>query len=768
MENEKNTRRLGSFNPRSSDTQRLSDVGIVYETQEFTRRVYYDVNRTLMAAVAVIGLFFVLSVISSVLLGYYATRNAKTVAGPPGPQGSCNLTQSDQTFFFQSPVSFNDAIILKNGGGRIEFEGGGDISRNATCIAYRSPSVPHCFDSEIKTSKMSPPVGSSTMTIGGSDVRFPDVGSVTMGGATFQWNGTHLVFPTSNVVYPVFLSQLTPPINIGSSGRIDVNGSCMTLVGNACTKIWGGPLRIEAPIIGPLSIDGRATFDDGVFFDGTTKYIDVITSQLKMASDTAILFQSPSMIFKGNVSMASGFFFNGWFDLKDGARVTCDASSVATFEYPSAGSCERAVLSSSKGLLLRSDGTQGIRVRGTSSISSNFTIESPMKMIFEGSSSGIGSDVRIDGNVFSFKNHDVGGDLTVNGTLSVLGPVSYANFTVDGSASFNGPVNFTSGPTTFETIDVNILRSFNLSTFYGLGAIFETGSNLVVKSKINFITSPLDVQCSQPIFIPNTPTTPTGSSCVLECTDTQRCEQTVKSLLVKDDFRVNGTVAQDNNVEFGSISTAGANAINHFHVQSKEIVMNATNNVKILSKLDVAEDILQNGAIHPCCSGDQKDPKTRYMVVTISSGGNVSLSGGSEIPKIPFNTFALGIPFVGFNANWNIITSTFTAPYTAMYAVTVYMSVFPGEYTLGTFRGVTLKRTWVTPPTPIPTSIRICTHATGNLTSTPASLQIVCTYNGFLYATDTLTVHPYYDYTGSITLLGGPSISSTRLEIYAM
>jgi hypothetical protein len=118
-------------------------------------------------------------------------------------------------------------------------------------------------------------------------------------------------------------------------------------------------------------------------------------------------------------------------------------------------------------------------------------------------------------------------------------------------------------------------------------------------------------------------------------------------------------------------------------------------------------------------------------------------------------------------ANFNTATNTFTASSAAMYSITVYLSMDPAQFSLGSFRGVTLQRTFSFPASVV-VPIRVCSQRT-DFAGAPTPFQITCTYNGFLQSGDTFYVTAFYDFVGTLTLNGASSVvtkPTTRLEIY--
>lgn len=684
-----------------------------------------------------------------------------TVVGERGPPGYCNLTQTNQTFIIAGETVLGDNLTI-----------GGDFIMGDSFSIYEDPSTncivfnstrPICMNNCLKTNCISSFTPGSNLTFN-TPIVFPNgypiyflssptvQTSITIGGTTLFWNGSSLSF-----IGPVTLpTTAAVPIIVGSAGEITQSGSCI-LFNTSCVQFTGNVSFLgSGGLISPV-VYTQMTMNGPIYFGNTTTMgiQQTNTTNLNIFSPSTLTLTSPSTTITGNLSVSGTI--TSQIKTSSSVLFECNPGPVyGTVGFDSNCSC--LTISSPNGICLTANGSSGITVTATAGGLN--IVDTPVS--FSGSSY-IASDVYINGVI------NVTGDINVNGAITAT-TLDFIDLNVSGSTYLSGPVYFNTTNITFSLINSTVIRadyitSRNQTTFQGQGATFDTGTTLLITSNLTINSIQSQVRCSNPVFVPNTPSTPNNASCVLECTDMSRCTTTMNNTYVLRRFEVGTSLNTSivGEVYLGSITTN--RQLSKLEINAVNVEINSTFPVLFNGDIDVQGSILQGVDPHPCCSGEQVDVNNKVLIVQMNVN-TISLTT-SEVSIIPFDT--IQNPSSSLSIAWNSITYTFTSNQTRMYSITVYLSLDPSQFSSGTWRGVTLIRSFTLPSsTPVP--IRICTHHTSFL-SAPTRMEIVCTYVGFFDSGDTFQVTPYYDYSGSITLRGSnfPVLNpTTRLEVYAI
>jgi hypothetical protein len=721
---------------------------------------------TTCRTVMVFGFFMVVLVGGLIAIALLAIRTSfeetHVVIGPRGPMGICNLSHANQTFLIAGDTIVGNNLTVS---GSFFLDDTFNVYSNGSCVVFNS-TLPLCMNNCLKTDCIDSTVPGGNVTIGGQLVTYFNsyfYGTVfvsttlDIGGASFFWNGTTLIFTgPSNLG-----SMVDIPLDVNGTGTIGQNGSCMFFDATQCIE-FQGTVAFLSSVQGPLFVNGTATFDPSIFihnssyglqWTGTALDLFSISNELDLTSPVGITIDSPSTNVTGNVTIG-GTVVDLLKLSQNGLQITClPGPQTGTLNFSPGCGC--LSISSTSGICLNASGTQGINAIGGGG---NFTINGPMNLNFVGGST-IGTSATVNGDLTTVGNVNVGGSLTV------VGNITYANLAVTGSSLFVGPITATDTGNYFTGLNVtaltaNVIVSQFLTTFNGLGAIFPSGTTLQIASNISISSLSSQLQCTSPIFFPDTLTTPNGSPCVPECTDMQRCSPKVANLTVVGNLHVGDDFTSPviGNVSFGIISTK---ALGFFTVNANVVQIQSPASVKVLADIDVTGNILQGGMTHPCCTG--VGGSTLWLVVEVN--GVTTSVATSEVTKVPFNL--IQTPSSSLASNFNTVTNTFAAPVPAMYSITVYLSMDPAQFGSGTFRGVTLSKTFSF-PTSTNVPIRICSQRT-DFAAAPTPFQITCTYNAFFQAGDTFFVTAFYDFVGSLTLNGAGSVvtkPTTRLEIY--
>ena len=710
-------------------------------------------------------------VIAIALLVHTLLRSSTTIlVGPPGPPGSCNLTQVNQTFNI-----FGNTNI----GGNATVNGSLTINNSLTiyydnaskCVAFdttKSGDSPICFDSCIETNCITALYGSnSTANVTfDSNVFFNDTVYVNqtlwIGRTELVWTGTTLLF-VGNVTLP---PQSGSGIVIGTVGNISADGNCLLINATQCLEIQGNTTFLS-PITGPFVVNGEAVFYPSVYLynqsyglylllSGTNTTEDDLSlfslNYLSLDSPVGITIESPLTVVEGNFTVTG--VVKSPFTIRDSLVIECAANTTdkVTFGYDALCQC-MDVASSTSGVCFNLE--NGVTVNGPGSLNVNGT-----NMTFA-NGAAINSNVVITGNLTVDQNIIVDGNLVVEGT------VVYENLTVTGNLTVEGGLNVTSGMVTFLDVTTNVLKanqivSQNITTFEGLGAVYNSGTTLQVDGSLEFNVLASNLFCMSPIFIPNTPSTPTNNSCVLACTDMSQCTTTINNLIVAQSFSV-GNSANFSLIGSVSLGVIGAQQLSSMQINTVSLEIDSTDAVKIDNDLNVEGDILQGSNTHPCCLGQQVNTGSRTVIVQMAV--TTATIATSETTVVPFNSVTN--PIGSLTTSWSTSTYTFTAPASGWYGVTVYLQMNPSQSNLGSLRGVTLLKSY-SYPSATPAKTRICAQPT-NGTGTATLMQVTCTFGAYFGGGDTFQVLVYYDYTGSLTLYGDltvASVPSTRLEIY--
>lgn len=726
---------------------------------------------TTCRTVIIFGFFMVAlaaGLIAIALLAMRTSFNAThVVTGPQGPMGICNLSHANQTFLIAGDTSIGNNLTVE---GSFSLDDTFNMYSNGSCIVFNS-TLPICMNTCLKTNCINATTPGGNISFGGQIVTHSNsyfyapvfvATTLNIGGASFFWNGTSLLFTgPSN-----FGSVLNIPLLVGGSGVISELGPCMFFNATQCI-IFKGNVSFLNPIQGPLLVNGASTFDPSIFihnssyglqWTGSTLNLFSSLNPLHLTSPLGVVVNSPLTNITGNVTI--GGTVNNLLKLsQDGLQSTClPGPQIGTLKF--APGCGCLTLSSTSGICLNATGPQGISATG----GGNFTINGPtMNLNFAGGS-GIGTSVVVNGNLGVTGTLNTGGNVLVGGNLAVIGNMSYTNLIVTGSALFQGPITATNTNNVFtgltvSTLTSNVTFSQYLTTFNGQGAIFPSGSTLQASGNITITSLFSQLKCTNPIFSPDTPTSPNSSPCVAECTDTQRCNATFANVKVKYNLNVGDDIGPIvGNVTLGVINIK---PLGFFKLNALIIQIQSAASVKILADIDITGNILQGGATHPCCTG--VGGTSQWLVVEL----NILTTSitTSESTKIPFDL--IQTPSSPLVASFNTGSNTFTSSSAAMYSITVYLSMDPTQYTLGTFRGVTLFKTFSFPTSTV-VPVRICSQRT-DFASSPTPFQITCTYNAFFQTGDTFYVTAFYDFVGALTLNGATSVvtkPTTRLEIY--
>ena len=692
------------------------------------------------------------------------------VVGPRGPMGQCNISHANQTFLIAgntiigSNLTVKDTLFVGNTFSAYE---------NASCFVLNS-SKPLCMTSCLKTNCISSttnngnivfndPIIATEGGVFGGDLEIAD--TLEIGGASFHWNGTALIFTgPSNLG-----GFLELPLVIGTAGTIDQSGQCILVDATQCI-VFDGPVTFSDTIQGPVSISGGALTVDpalyvhsassGLQWTGTALELFSSASNVQVTSSGAISLIAPTTNVVGDMTL-SGTVTNLLKVSQNGLQTTCSPGpQTGSLKFSSDCSCLSLV--STSGICLNATGPQGVKVNGNG----GFTLNGPnMNLNFAGGSS-IGTSVNVQGAVTTTGNVNVGGD------LSVTGNISYTNLYVTGSSYFGGPIYAASTTNQFTGINAsvvvsNVSASYSLATFYGQGILVPPGSKLQVGANISISSTAAQVKCTVPIFIPNTLTTPNSSPCVLECTDMQRCSPTMANLTVNGNLAVGTdyTTTTMGNVTFGIMTSK---PMGKFTVNALDVRVESSSSVKVSADVDITGNILQNGVTHPCCGGGTPPvAQENYLILELNT--NTAALTNTEVDKIPFDF--IRNPTSAIASAFNIVTYTFTAPSSGMYAITIYLAMDPGQYGQGTFRGLTIRRSFSLPTFPV-SPIRICTHPTDEYSPVPTFFQVTCTYVGYFATGNTFYVTANFDFPAILTLIGAsaPSVSppTTRMEIYKM
>ena len=687
-------------------------------------------------------------------------ESTHVVIGPRGPQGSCNLSHSNQTFIIAGDTIIGSNLTVTN---TLFVDDALSIYSNGTCVVINS-TLPLCMDNCLKVDCIDASTPNGNITFGGSIVETKNsyfYGTVfinttlDIGGASFFWNGTTLIFTgPSNLG-----SLVTIPINVSGTGTIGTSGPCMFFDAVQCI-VFAGNVTFLDPIQGPLIVNGSTTFDPAIFihnssfgleWTGTVLNLFSLLSELDLTSPVDVVINTPITNVTGNLTLG-GTVVDLLKLSQNGLQTTC-LPGPQTGALGFDANCSCLMLTSTSGICLNASGTEGITATG----GGNFTIIGPTMNLNFANGSTIGTSVTVNGDVTTT------GDVNVGGSLTVADNVTFTNITVTGSTTFEGNVSFTNSTVFFESLNVtslvaNITMSETLTTFYGLGAFFAAGT-VEIASNISISTIPSHLFCTSPIFSPDTLSTPNPSPCVVECTDMARCSPTVLNISVIGNIDVGDVNPTKGNATFGTLHTK---PLGHFRVNADDVEIESdSNSIKILGSLDVTGPILQGGMTHPCCSGIGSI--TQWLVVEMNT---VTASiATSELTVIPFNL--VQTPSSSLTPAFNIFTSTFSSPASAQYTITIYLSMDPAQFNQGTFRGVTLYRSFSNPASGV-VPIRVCSQKT-NFAVAPVPFQITCTYSGLFMTGDTFFTTAFFDFAGPLTLNGagsGVSKPTTRLEIY--
>ncbi len=175
-----------------------------------------------------------------------------------------------------------------------------------------------------------------------------------------------------------------------------------------------------------------------------------------------------------------------------------------------------------------------------------------------------------------------------------------------------------------------------------------------------------------------------------------------------------------------------------------------TDEISTSGDLKVGGDILDGfGATHPCCFSSRK------LIVSSSTAATAYFNGA----KVTFDTI---VPTGStLAASFTTLTSTFAAPVSGEYTITVYLRWDDTQSGLGTFRGVRLTRNFAV-PTPTIASPVICAHPITSF------IQTTCTYTAFFTIGASMTVHVFHDHGAGLNIFGGVGglpAAYTRLEI---
>lgn len=697
-------------------------------------------------------------------------ESTHTVQGERGPMGICNLSHANQTFLVAGNTIIGDNLTVGNALNLPDVS----IYSNGSCIVFDS-NLPLCIETGIKTNYVNSTVPNGQIVVGGSiyteeDATFcGDLNVCTtfnIGGASFVWNGTYLTFTgPSNLG-----SLVTVPLNVGSSGTIDQLGNCMFFNANQCLVV-NGTTTFLSGINGPLSVNGTATFNPAVYVVNSSYGMQFVSPSggLNVFSNAGpLVLSAPSSIVSVvspllNVTQDVSVYGTVQNLLKlssAGLQTTCTPGPQTGGLAFSPG-CGCLTLSSTSGICLNAAGTQGITASG----GGNFTVTGPSMNLNFASGASIGTPVTVNGALSVNGASSVSGNSYVGGDLTVAGNFSFTNLYVSGTSYFSGPIVATNPNNNFTGINAvvinsNITVSKVLTTFQGGGAVFAPGSTLQVTSNFYISSLASQLKCASPIFIPNTPSTPNNFSCVPECTDMQRCSPKVANLEVVGLFKVGTdyTTTTIGNVSLGAIN---GKQMGYFNLNAASVIIQSPSPVSVMGDVDITGSIFQLGSVHPCCTG--VGGPALWLVAEMST--ITSSLANSEITKIPFDV--IQNPSSSLVSNFNTVTNTFTSGVGAMYSITVYLSMDPAQYLLGTFRGVTLIRTFSF-PTSTMVPIRICSQRT-DFTTPPIPFQITCTYNAFLQAGDMFYVTGFFNFAGPLTINGASSVvtkPTTRLEIY--
>jgi phage baseplate assembly protein gpV len=730
----------------------------------FLRR--YSDNSNVTRALMFGAFFFIVMVIVMVVLSFILISNnidtTQLVRGPQGIPGKCNLTQSNQTFFIAGNTELQGNVSV---GGYLIVDDELTIFYDSStgCIDFDSPDFPLCFDNCLNAGCIGSNVSGGNVTVYSPTVFEDPVyvygplfvnQTLDIGGASIYWNGTDLVFG-GNVSFP---NGLAIPIPIGSAGYLTQNGTCMVIDATSCLQVVGGNVSFFTDVLGPFEVIGNSTFDGSVFVYNSSYGLYVTPGGglvvfsldgLNLTSATLIELQAPAIDVNGNLTV-DGFVTSTLNTVSD-VKFTCyPGPAIGDVGFSSGCGCLN--VSSTTGICLTS--SQNVTVKAANFVFQNTNVS------FAGSST-IVSPLTIDNNLIVNDNLNVGGTFTA-------GNMMFTNITVSGTSNFYGPIFSNSSSVNFSFLNVsslttNVFVSQNLSSFFGTGAVVGGSSTLSINGNLTINGGPASVKCAGPVFFPNTLSTPTASPCVPECTDHFRCTDTYNTLSVLTNF----TVGAFNSSYVGGVSfgTLGGLQMNTVSINSYQVAINASVPVKFYGAIDVGGNIMQGASIHPCCTGEQTDANNNLIIVEMSTGSTSIAT--SESMVIPFNL--IQNPSSTLSSAFNIGTFLFTAPASRFYTVTVYFAMDPAQYTSGTFRGVTLRRSFTLPSSGGPKPIRICSQFT-NFAAPPAFSQITCTYGGYFAIGDTMQVNAFFDFAGPLTLYGAsfPGIfPTTRLEIYA-
>lgn len=280
-------------------------------------------------------------------------------------------------------------------------------------------------------------------------------------------------------------------------------------------------------------------------------------------------------------------------------------------------------------------------------------------------------------------------DVTFTGDVTILGEINVTDINLSGGLSLMD-LNVTEnisvyGSNSFiDSLRVNILIVNNSAQFNGFVNIF--GSTVLLSSNTEFVTNgPIsitstlgNVNCSNPVFRPDTLSDPYPDACIPECWDHQRCEDAFKSLNVIENLGVGNSIQYPlpgGFVEFGS----SGNPLTSIRGSANEVLFESNTGVRLSdSLLDLT------GNTHPCCTGQQVDLDLRTL-----SLGNTQLV---YIPgvSVPLQFDSILNPTSTLAPFWDVPTASYLVNSPQKLTITIALQFDPAQNNLGTIRGVRL------------------------------------------------------------------------------
>lgn len=720
---------------------------------------YINCNPRLVALLScILAILFILALAGFVWgVEYSSFVTRETVAGPPGPPGDTNITDPNGTVVIGSDlvvatnITLGDCLIFDTNGTTVPNP---EICWNGQCMEVDAPYT--CVNNLNFTDGSGEICGDVTFkdnVLFQSPTIFQD--NVTIGGVTFA-----VINPTDVLVVGnlLFSFNLSLPVIFGPLGYIDDDGSGGLGIFPTNYIYLGGNVSVAGDFISETTFQQLATFLNGICFDengltcinvtGSTAHfysnqsivIESTGDDICLISPTKIKLDAPIIEFLGTINFNSSnindLIMNGTITFLPGdATIGIDYDGCLAIN----ADCISLI-----GNLTHSGGTftfngSGVIFGENTAINSSVTINENLTVL---------GDTYHDGDVF------INGDLTISNGFNFTDLIVSGNATINGDLFINGVLrNVTDA--IFDVLTVNnLFRMLGVAFFQGQSVSISSITNTSIFGPLKIGSLPDTVFCDDPVFRPDTLVEPNPFACIPECPDHARCDDRFNSLYIFEDINVaNALLGNSTNpeVNFG----AALSNLFQFRAYADLIVLNS-------SDTRIVQDILDgNGDPHPCCTGAQTGSGDRVVEVIMSN----NFTNVSQSAALPFDTVVSLAG--GLTTAWNTGTYSFTAPLNALYTFTISLKFDAADSGNGTFRGITMVRSFSTPALAPTTSLHLCTQFISS--SLFVNAQITCTYSGFFEAGDSANLRPYHDASDPLLLVSGTFFdgpTSTRLTIY--